>query len=47
MGVSLSLSDFEDNTGGSPVVTMFDVTTEPTYYGEASARGFIKLRGYD
>ncbi|ADN50852.1 cyclic pyranopterin monophosphate synthase MoaC [Vulcanisaeta distributa] len=43
-GVSLSLSDFEDNTGGSPVVTMFDVTTEPTYYGEASARGFIKLR---
>ncbi len=26
------------------MVTMFDVTTEPTYYGEASARGFIKLR---
>ncbi|MGC9153703.1 MAG: cyclic pyranopterin monophosphate synthase MoaC [Vulcanisaeta sp.] len=23
---------------------MFDVTTEPTYYGEASARGFIKLK---
>ncbi|GAB6944872.1 cyclic pyranopterin monophosphate synthase MoaC [Vulcanisaeta sp. JCM 14467] len=43
-GVSLSLSDFEDNTGGAPVVTMFDVTTEPTYYGEASAKGFIRLR---
>ncbi len=43
-GISLSLSDFEDNTGGSPVVTMFDVTTEPTYYGEASAKGFVRLR---
>ncbi|ADY00362.1 molybdopterin cofactor biosynthesis MoaC region [Vulcanisaeta moutnovskia 768-28] len=43
-GVNLSLSDFEDNTGGEPVVTMFDVTTEPTYYGEASAKGFIRLR---
>ncbi len=43
-GVSLSLGDFEDNAGGAPVVTMFDVTTEPTYYGEASAKGFIKLR---
>lgn len=43
-GVGLSLGDFEDNAGGAPVVTMFDVTTEPTYYGEASAKGFIKLR---
>ena len=43
-GVNLSLGDFEDNTNGEPVVTMFDVTTEPTYYGEASAKGFIKLR---
>ncbi len=42
--INLGLDDFEDNAGGAPVITMFDVTTEPTYYGEASARGFIKLR---
>ena len=42
--INLGLDDFEDNAGGAPVITMFDVTTEPTYYGEASPRGFITLR---
>nr|KJR72481.1 MAG: molybdopterin biosynthesis protein MoeC [Vulcanisaeta sp. AZ3] len=43
-GVGPGIEGFDDNTGGAPVVTMFDVTTEPTYYGEATAKGFIRLR---
>jgi len=43
-GVGLGIEDFVDNADGPPIVTMFDVTTEPTYYGEASAKGFIRLR---
>ncbi len=36
---------FEENVKGLPAVSMFDVTTEPTYYGEALVEGFIRLRG--
>ena len=34
----------EENVGGPPVVNMFDVTAEPVYYGEAVARGLLRLR---
>lgn len=43
-GVGPGIEGFNDNAGGPPIITMFDVTMEPTYYGEASARGFIRLR---
>jgi len=36
--------EVDENADGPPIMRMFDVTTEPTYYGEATARGHIRLR---